>query len=166
MVRRPKYAVKIQEIALATKPRHELMRFSSKARLWLIPASVNQCQSFVRITTHEWDSRSKKKVAWLAIRFPAKFCDAYIKHTMTVRRKSVPLQRSSRLGSPPICRSISAVRSRVANVCRDCSSVCPIAPRRLIDLKASSLRPLRTSHHGDSGERKMRIRSGVYQGHL
>lgn len=46
-------------------------------------------------------SRSKKKVAWLAIRLPAKFCDAYIKQVMIVRLRSVPLKRSKRLGLPP-----------------------------------------------------------------
>jgi hypothetical protein len=63
---------------LATNPKQELIRLSSKERLDEIPASRREsviCAIFIT----EYYSRSKKNVAWLAIRFPAKFCDAYSK---------------------------------------------------------------------------------------
>ena len=104
--------------------------------------------------------RSKKKVAWLAIKLPAKFCDAYIKQIIIVRRKSVPLKRSRIPGLPPIWASISTVRCTMANVCWAFSGS-PV-PRRLMERRASSLRPWRISHQGDSGARKTRIKRGVW----
>ena len=38
----------------------------------------------------------------MAIKFPARFCEAYIKQMIRVRLKSVPLKRSSSVGFPPI----------------------------------------------------------------
>lgn len=79
---------------------------------------------------------------------------------MVVRRKSVPLKRSRIVGAPPICFSISTVRSIMANVFAE---FCPdLPPRRSMERRASSLRPRRISHHGDSGAIKIRIKRGVY----
>lgn len=79
---------------------------------------------------------------------------------MVVRRKSVPLKRSRIVGAPPICFSISTVRSIMANVFAE---FCPdLPPRRSMDRRASSLRPRRISHHGDSGAIKIRTKRGVY----
>jgi hypothetical protein len=80
---------------------------------------------------------------------------------MIVRRKSVPLKRSRSVGAPPICFSISTVRSIIASVFAE---FCPdLPPRRSMDRRASSLRPRRMSHHGDSGAMKMRTKRGVWK---
>lgn len=102
--------------------------------------------------------RSKKNVAWLAIRLPAKFCEAYIKQVMVVRLRSVPLNKSSRVGVPPSLASISTVRSIMASFSLWFSVE---LPRRCRERRASSVRPLRVSHHGDSGAKKMRTIKGV-----
>jgi len=67
------------ERMVATSWRQELMRPSWKEK-FVCDCHISRvriCQSFVRwrILT-SIPARSKKKVAWLAIRFPAKFCDA------------------------------------------------------------------------------------------
>lgn len=82
-------------------------------------------------------SCSKKKVAWLAIKLPAKFCDAYIRQVMMVRLKSVPLRRSRRLGSSPILASISTVRSIMASVSWGFSV--DLRPRRWIERRPGPL---------------------------
>lgn len=102
--------------------------------------------------------RSKKNVAWFAMRLPAKFCEAYIKQVMVVRLRSVPLNRSSRLGVPPNLASISTVRSIMASFSPWFSEE---FPRRCRERRAWSVRPLRVSHHGLSGAKKMRTMSGV-----
>ena len=159
MVRRPNHAVRNQAPALPMKARHELIRLSSNARVLGIPASKWAVSHPCLKMPPGSYSRSKKKVAWLAIRFPAKFCDAYIKQVMIVRLKSVPLTRSRRVGAPPKLASISTVRSIIASVSSTFSV--DLRPSRSTERRASSLRPRRISHHGDSGAKKMRTKSGV-----
>lgn len=92
------------------------------------------------------------------MRLPVRFCAAYTPHTMRVRYRSLPLNSSARLGSLTVF-SRSTVRRIMATASVVFSLV--LRPRRATDFAASSRRPLRTSHQGDSGARNMRIARGV-----
>lgn len=70
----------------------------------------------------------------------------------------MPFHSSIRLGSLMVF-SRSTVRRIMATDSDALSLV--LRPRRATDFSASSRRPLRTSHQGDSGAKKSRIASGV-----